>query len=175
MKSQWVPCYIEWIFSEFNVIEWNPTEVNVILNETFVITMLLNRIPLKSIIQLSSELCRMESHWSQYYWMEFHITSSMLYWMDLQWIQCYWIESHWSQCYERNFSLYQCYIEWNPTEVNVIVNGTSVIAMLLNGIPLKAMSYWAEFFFISMLYWMEYHRSQCYWIESQCYIEWSLS
>ena len=90
--------------------------------------------------------------------MEFHITSSMLYWMDLQWIQCYWIESQWSQCYiENNLSYYNA-IEWDPTEVNVIL-----IGILLS----------------SLFYWMKSHWSHVIFIEwnptEVNVIEWNLS
>ena len=63
--------------------------------------------------------------------------------MESPWIQLNWMENQ----------RIQCYIEWSPTEVNVIEWNISKFNVIMNGNPLSAMELNGTSV-NSMLYWM---------------------
>ena len=86
----------------------------------------------------------MESHWSQWYWMEH------------QWIQCY---DEWNT-FKVNV------IEGNIGEINGILNGFPLSSMLSKETSVNSMLWWMESHW-SQCFWLGHQWIHCYSMEHQ--------
>ena len=145
MEHQWIQCYIERYFTEVNANNW--TSVN-------------SMIDWKEFHW--SQCYQMQHQWIQCCIESFHWVKSYMKWnisefndimngISLQSMFLnetsvtsikYSMESHWSQwiqCYNGSSHWVKWYIEWNSTEVNVVLEGIWLKSMLLIGTPVNLM------------------------------------